>query len=328
MDEALRLALERGGETARKALLRGAESQRAQVGLEANSTLSALQLAALYDDEAAAVLLARGCPCDLHSACALGRDVEIRRLGQQQGFAALAEHLTPMGFALMRSRLRSVCTLLELGDDPNRAIDRIGFFAWEMTALAAGHGHWTPLHTACVHGYAADARTIAEVLIAAGARLDAPCPLGALPLHLTAAYGWVQPMETLLAAGADVDSRTLPIPAALWRMTSPANTEPAHELTPLMIAAREGKAAAARRLVRGGAALDARDSLGQSPLHAAAAPWWGESVELAKLLLDAGAEWDAKDAAGRTPLDHAVAAGHARTTAFLRATANRRGHEP
>lgn len=323
MDEALRLALERGGETARKALLQSAEPLRAQVGLGADSALSALQLAALYDDEAAAALLAQGCPCDLHSACALGREVEIRRLGQRQGFAALAEHLTPMGFALVRGRLRSVATLLELGDDPNRAIDRVGFFAWEMAALAADHGNWTPLHAACTHGYAADARAIAEVLIAAGARLDVPCPLGTLPLHLTAAYGWVQLMERLLRAGAVVDARTLPIPAALWRMTSPANTEPARELTPLMVAAREGKTAAARLLLRHGAAVDARDSLGRMPLHAAAAPWWGESVELTKLLLDAGAEWGAKDAAGRTPLDHAVAAGHAQTAAFLRRSTNR-----
>ena len=328
MDEALRQALERGGEVARNALLRSAAEQRRHVGLGDESALSALQLAALYDDEAAAVLLAHGCACDLHSACALGHTLEIRQLGKPEAFAVLAEHLTPMGFALARSRLASTRALLELGDDPNRAIGRIGFFAWEMDALAAGHGHWTPLHAACAHGYAADARAIVEGLIAAGARFDVPCPLGTLPLHLTAAYGWVQPMETLLAAGADVDSRTLPVPAALWRMTSPANTEPAHELTPLMIAAREGKTAAVRRLLRGGAAVDARDSLGRSPLHAAAAPWWGESVELTKLLFDAGANWGGKDAAGRTPLDHAVAIGHAQTAAFLTGAANRRGQEP
>lgn len=323
MDDELRQALRIGGEVGRNALLLRLAEQRAEVGLAADSELSALQLAALYDDEAAAALLQQGCACDLHSACGLGRTAEIRRLGQRETFAARAEHLTPMGFALVRSRLASVCMMLERGDDPNRALGRVGFFAWEMDALAAGRGDWMPLHATCVHGYGNDTPAIARALIDAGAHLDVPCPLGALPLHLTAASGWLPLMRTLLAAGADVDARTSPIAAALWRMSAPPNAEPASALTPMMVAAREGKTAAVELLLRGGAALDARDSLGRTPLHAAAVPWWGENAALATLLLDAGADRDAHDAAGRTPLALALAAGYAQTAALLKDAASR-----
>ena len=309
----------------RVALLDYAEETRRAIGLGADSELSALQLASLYDDEAAGQLLAGGCECDLHSACALGDVAEIRRLASPSAFAVLAEHLTPMGFALVRSRLASVRALLELGDDPNRPLPRIGFFAWEMDALAAGHGGgWLPLHGVCAHGYAGDAPAIATALINAGARLDAPCPLGTLPLHLTAIYAWLPVMHALLGSGADIEARTQPIPSTLWRMSSPEGAELASALTPLMEAAQEGRYDAAWVLLEQGAALDVRDSLGRTPLHVAAAPWWKESTDLVALLVDSGAECDVADHQGRTPLDLATAAGNERTAAMLKRAARTR----
>ena len=324
MDDRVRRALNQGGEAVRVALLEYAAEARRGIGLGAESELSVLQLASLYDDEAAEQLLAGGCDWDLHSACALGDEAAIRRLASPSAFAALAEHLTPMGFALVRSRLASVRAMLELGDDPNRPLPRIGFFAWEMEALAAGHGGWLPLQGVCAHGYAGDAAAIATALIQAGARLDAPCPLGTLPLHLTAIYGWLPVMHALLGSGADIEARTQPISSALWRMSSPEGAEPASALTPLMEAAREGRYDAAWVLLEQGAALDVRDSLGRTPLHAAAAPWWKESTDLVELLLDSGAEVDAVDHQGRTPLDIATAAGNERTAAILERTARTR----
>ena len=321
MDVELRQALDDEG-ACRALLLARAAKQRAAVGLGADSDLSALQAAALYDQEAAAELLERGAACDLPAACALGRVADIHRLGSGKAFATLAEQLTPLGFALAHGQLASVRALLALGDDPNRPLPRIGFYAWEMDALASSRPRsaahpWRPLHMACAHGYAPDAASIAQALIDASARLDAPCPLGSLPIHLATAHGWLDVLEVLLAAGADIDARTVPTSASMWRMSAPAHVEPAFGQTPLAVSVREGRIDAARLLLRHGAALDATDGLGRTPLHTAAAPWWQENAELAALLLAGGADVHTRDGDGRTPLDLAKAARHTQTAAMF-----------
>ena len=322
MDVELREALDEGESTCRALLLARSAKQRAAVGLGANSDLSALQAASLYDHEAAAGLLERGTACDLHAACALGRVADIHHLGSTQSFAALAEHWTPLGFALAHGQLASLRALLALGDDPNRPLPRIGFYAWEMDALASSRPRsaahpWRPLHMACAHGYAPDASLIAQALIDAGARLDAPCPLGSLPIHLATAHGWLGVLDALLAAGADINARTVAISDSMWRMSAPAHVEPAFGQTPLAVAVREGRIDAVRLLLRHGAALDATDSNGRTPLHTAAAPWWQENAELAALLITAGADVQARDGDGRTPLDLARAARYAQTVALF-----------
>lgn len=322
MDVELREALDEGESTCRALLLARSAKQRAAVGLGANSDLSALQAASLYDQEAAAGLLERGTACDLHAACALGRVADIHRLGSTQPFSALAEHWTPLGFALAHGQLASLRTLLALGDDPNRPLRRIGFYAWEMDALASSDpgstAHpWRPLHMACAHGYAPDAALIVQALIGAGARLDAACPLGSLPIHLATAHGWLGVLEALLVVGTDIEARTVATSNSLWRMSAPAHAEPVFDQTPLAVAAREGRVDAVRLLLRHGAALGATDSRARTPLHSAAAPWWQENAELAALLIDAGADVHAHDRDGRTPLDLANAARHARTVAVF-----------
>ena len=325
MDIALRQALDDGERACRALLLARAAEQRAAVGLGADSDLSALQAAALYDDEAASGLLERGVACDLHSACALGRVADIQRLVRGESLAALAEHLPPLGFALVRGQLASVRALLALGDDPNRPLSRIGFYAWEMDALASeGRGFkahpWRPLHAACAHGYAPEAPRIVQALIHAGARLDAPCPLGDLPIHLAATHGWLAVLDMLLTTGADIKARTAAVAESMWRLSSAAHSEPTFGQTPLAIAAREGHTDAARLLLRYGAALDAIDSRGWTPLHTAAAPWWQENTELAELLIAAGADVHARNHDSQTPLDLARAAAHTQTVAVLAGT--------
>ncbi|MCY3813475.1 MAG: ankyrin repeat domain-containing protein [Gammaproteobacteria bacterium] len=301
-----------------KGLLLAEHAQsRAGVGLGSDSDLTALQLASLHDDEVARALLAGGASCDLHSACALGLADEIGRMAPAGDLGALAENLTPMGFALVKNQLVAVRALLRAGDDPSRPLPRIGFFVWEIEALAAGFGNWSPLQAACTHGYAGDAAAIISVLLEAGADRDAPSPLGDRPIHLAAVYGWMPVLETLLAAGADVDSRTVSVEDVIWRMSSPAHAERVTDSTPTMVAAREGGVETVRWLLARGADVNARDSAGATPLHAAARPWWGEKPETVSVLLASGADRRTRDATGRTPQDVAAVAGFAATARLL-----------
>ena len=271
----------------------------------------------LHDDAAARRLLATGVESDLHSASGLGLGEVISRLANEEALDAAAEYLTPMGFALARGSLEGVRALLRAGDDPNRLLARIGFFVWEIDALAAGYNGWRPLHAACAHGYAEDASAIATALIENNAHIEATCPLGEQPLHLAATYGWMPVLETLLAAGAHVDSRSVQVAKALWHLAAPSHIEPVHNQTPLMVAAREGRLDAAKRLLRAGADLGARDSAGSTPLHVAARPWWREDVAVVSLLITAGADPEARDAAGRTPAQVAEAEGHAESARLI-----------
>ena len=302
---------------ARSLLLSQHADSRAGVGLGPQSELTTLQLASLCDHTVATALLDGGATCDLHSACALGLTDETARLAESARFEALAEHLTPMGFAILKNRLGAVRALLAAGDDPNRPLPRIGFFVWEIKVLEAGHGAWSPLQAACAHGYAADAAAVANALLDAGADRDAVSPLGEQAIHLAATFGWIPVLDALSAAGADVDSRTVPAPEIVWRLSSPAGADNAGGSTPAMVAAREGGLEALRWCLAHGANVHARDGKGSTPLHVAAKPWWGEKAELASVLLAAGADPRARDAAGRTPRDIAAAAGFSSTAALL-----------
>ena len=317
MDNKLRSALAEGDlARIRSLILAGAAESRAQVGLGTASDLTSLQLAALHDEEAAHALVDRGVDCDLHSACALGMSKRIATASEAE-LGALAEWLTPMGFALIRGQFDSVRALLRAGDDANRPLPRIGFFAWEIEAMRGGHGTWLPIHSACTHGYADDAPRIVECLVDAGARVDSPSPLGAQPIHLTAIYGWLPVLTTLLDKGADVNARTRPMADAVWQLSAPAKAHRAHRQTPLMIAAQEGTTAAARLLLARGATVGFRDSYGSTALHAAADAWWSENTELVSVLLEAGADPLARNSRDRTPRDLAIAAGHGASAALL-----------
>ena len=73
------------------------------------------------------------------------------------------------------------------------------------------------------------------------------------------------------------------------------------EETPLHWAAEHGLYSIAERLIENGAAADAPDQFGRTPLHRAV-----PSTDLVRLLLDSGARANAEDMFGRTPLHAAL----------------------
>ena len=200
-------------------LLDSKSESRAGVGLTNETDLSALQVAALYDTKLAHEMLSAGVDCDLHSACALGLSDRIVALSKKTDLSDEVDGLPPLGWALLNAQVGATRTLLELGDDPNRSLARIGFFVWETEAI--GEGPWCPLHLAVTHGYSAHARVLTNVLVNAGANLDSPCVLGEFPLHLACTYGWEEVIKELLELGTDIDIRTVPCSEKVLKLSSP-----------------------------------------------------------------------------------------------------------
>ncbi len=284
-------------------LLESKRESRNAIGLSTETDLSPLQVAALYAPETAHDMLATGIECDLHSACALGLDEQISNLSKATDLAEQVDGLPPLGWALLASQVSATKALLECGDKPDRELARIGFFVWETEAI--GEGEWRPIHLSVTHGYSAQASELTEILVNAGGPLDTPCILGELPLHLACTYGWMAVISVLLKLGADVDSRTLPCSERVRRLSSPGEEPADHDITPLMVAVREGKVEAAKLLLERGADVNARSAIGRSALHVAANAWWQEDVQVVDVLLQAGADPIAQDLNGSTALDYA-----------------------
>lgn len=157
--------------------------------------------------------------------------------------------------------------LLDSGLDPN----------------AAGDDGFTLVHRAVWAGNGA----AAKLLAGKGADLARKDPLGLTPAERALAEGRCEAALALLpreAGGPGAEGRTL-----------------------LHHAAEGGCAAAARELVRRGAAVDAADRAGLTPLHLAAL---GGREEVVAELLAAGASPSATTPAGRTPLHLAALGSH------------------
>jgi ankyrin repeat protein len=98
-------------------------------------------------------------------------------------------------------------------------------------------------------------------------------------------------------------------------------------ITPLMVAALEGRASLARRLIGAGASVDARTGEGTCDLFATDVPVCGESalhlaasrghLDLVSLLLDNGASREIKDRLGQTPAHWSARHGRPEALALL-----------
>ncbi len=308
-------------ELLRTLILQKHAKSRQHVGLDDSSELNAFQLVAFYESHYADDLLAAGFTCDLHSACALGREDLIKSETNPEQLGLEVEHLTPMGWAIIRGQKRCVAALLAGGDNPNRPLKRAGFFVWEIEAL--NHIEWSPVHMASVHGYNEAAPAMVKSLVEAGANIEQPSPLGCSALGLASIYSWINVMETLLNLGANINSESQPESDLVWSLSAPSQAlARSYGLTPLMIAVGEGQEKAVEFLIAKRCDLNHRNSSGSTALHIAASPWWEENTRIVELLLSAGVDPNVVNRNNEIPLQLAHRRGHIRTFRLLDAVPN------
>jgi len=156
------------------------------------------------------------------------------------------------------------------------------------------HGPWTLLHWASSIGR----EDIAEILIMAGADVNAKDGAGWTPLHFAAEHNSEAVATLLLKNGAQVNSKDN------------------YGRIPLHNAGRQYvDAKVAALLLKNGANVNAKDKRECTPLHFAAG---NSNKSAAELLLKKGAHVNAKDSRGKTPLDYVVRYRLPAFTALLR----------
>jgi hypothetical protein len=183
---------------------------------------------------------------------------------------------SPMEHALGTANVELVRLLLERGYDVNR----IPFRSGKRTALMA----------------AVKCRPIFDLLVAAGADLNAADEHGYTVAHLAAA-----------GSHLDMLAKLQPLGLAL-------NVETSAGETPFGSATRYGQLDCAAFLLEKGADINHRDSSQLTPLMVAAQKGL---VETCQWLLSKGADLYAKDGGGRTALDWAKANNHTAAVEFL-----------
>ncbi len=145
----------------------------------------------------------------------------------------------------------------------------------------------------------------ARILIAKGASVDAvESWRGQTPLMWAAADGHADMVKLLVEAGADVRARSAIIEWERQRTDEPRDKWlPPGGFTPLLLAAREGRVAAAGALIDAGADINDVDPERHSALVIALI---NGHVDVAGLLIDRGIDVNIEDRVGQTALYAAV----------------------
>jgi ankyrin repeat protein len=168
----------------------------------------------------------------------------------------------------------------------------------------------TPLHLAAEH----DHPEVAELLLEAGAELEAWTSWGATPLEWAGVLGSRRAGDVLLAHGARLtlaSAAGLGLIDELPRLAGPGAAVSAA----LVLACRNGHTDAARFLLDRGANVDARGFFGATGLHWAAHHGHADTV---RFLLEAGADATLRDTQfDSDTLGWAQEGGHDATIALL-----------
>lgn len=154
---------------------------------------------------------------------------------------------------------------------------------------------YTVLHNVAFQGSEAHSGILLELLLSAGANIEAKTPSGHTALYIAAKEGALGATQRLLDAGANIATRTN-----------------CHR-TPLHIAARQSHLEIVQSLLDEGAAVNVRDENGETPLHLACFNRGNKSLSVVKYLLGRGASVleaaDPDKAEGRLPPHQAAIAG-------------------
>lgn len=158
---------------------------------------------------------------------------------------------------------------------------------------ATGGAGSTPLHVAATRA----SKSVVELLIERGAKVDAKAKGGQTPLFGAALSGNTETAEVLIANGADVNARNSLRSTPLHRAVKLNNF--AGAFTP------NDFAGFVQLLIAYGANVNAQDNRKNTPLHCAVAGGWPTSPTYETIigtLLANGANVNVKDRYGRTPI--------------------------
>ena len=162
--------------------------------------------------------------------------------------------------------------------------------------VSGGYRNGSPLHGAASNPNQTSGTANAELLLNAGANVEARDMWNDTPLHYASFDGHNETVALLLDRGANIEAQRV------------------YGETPLHVASSNGHSETVTLLLDAGANVDAQTKNGWTPLHRAS--WYGHRKTVT-LLLDAGANIEAQTNNGWTPLHTASFFGCKETVLLL-----------